>query len=67
MEKRKASHYINCDLCFLISRLQEYFGRVIYNDSSIEWDYLTDLKYESDRESCSLYVTLYGLSLRIQY
>jgi len=43
MEKRKASHYINCDLCFLISRLQEYFGRVIYNDSSIEWDYLTDL------------------------
>ena len=66
MEKRKATHYINCDLCFLISRLQEYFGHVIYNDSSIEWDYLTDLKYESDRESCSLYFTLDGLSLRIQ-
>lgn len=64
MEKRKASHYINCDLCFLISRLQEYFGRVIYNDSLIEWDYLTDLKYKS-RESRSLYFTSDGLSLRI--
>ena len=51
---------------FPYSRLQEYFGHVIYNDSSIEWDYLTDLKYESDRESCSLYFTLDGLSLRIQ-
>ena len=44
MKQRKASHYINCDLCFLISRLQEYFIHVIYNDLLIEWDYLTDLK-----------------------
>lgn len=56
MEKnRKNSHYINFDLCFLIFRVQEYFSLAICNHSLIKWDYLTDLKYKSVGENCSLY------------